>query len=247
MVHFNKLSQQIENASRKFLADIEGWRKSYFHPLKKLVEDYDTQEPAEWLQSLEEWATSAGIWPSATDPQHRLKRGSSHWQTRAYIWASRLKLDLVHLIHERCTLTKQRLELYQQLGLRYSSVLPSMLDEVQKLNLELHKLEINNPAAYQKSLDLREKIDALINKITDEILTTEKPLDLLISDPSRQEQTNKLLKIRGEIDDNLSSLSLVRRYSDWASQEPYIAEVIKYLDKVDAIMIHTKNQLNKGF
>ena len=87
----------------------------------------------------------------------------------------------------------------------------------------------------------------LISKISDEISTTEKPLDLLLSDPSRQEQTNKLLKLRGEVDNNSSSLSLIRRYIDWASQEPYIAEVVKYLDKADAIMIHMKGQIGKKF
>ncbi len=245
MPHFNRLNQQIETASRKFLADIEAWRKLHFHKLRKIVDEYGLEEPDEWISELKEWALNCSLWPDEGEPQHRLKRGAQHWQTRAFMWTSRLKVDLVRLIHERTTLTRQRLDLYTKLDLRYSSRLPDLLDKVQNLNLELHHIVIDNINKYHQAISLRESIDAFINQITNEIATTEKPLDLMLSDQSKSDFTNKLLKLRNEIDENLSSLSLVKRYLDWAAQEPYVAEVIRYLDKADAILTHTTNQVRK--
>ena len=245
MPHFNRLNQQIETASRKFLADIEAWRKLHFHKLKKIVDDYGLEEPEEWINKLKQWALNCSLWPDEGDPKHRLKRGAQHWQTRAFMWTSRLKADLVKLIHERTTLTRQRLELYTKLDLRYSSSLPDLVDKVQTLNLELHHIVIDDINKYHKAISLRESIDVFINQITDEIATTEKPLDLLLSDQTKSDFTSKLLKLRNEIDENLSSLSLIKRYLDWAAQEPYVAEVIRYLDKADAILTHTTNQIRK--
>lgn len=245
MAHFNILNQQIETASRKFLADIETWRKQYFHELKTIVDDYGIEEPDEWLEKLRHWAEKCYLWPGKDEPQHRLKRCPQHWQTRAFIWTTKLKRDLVMLIHERTTLTRQRITLYQQLDLRYSSALPELVEEIQKYNLELNEIDISTPPKYHKAINLREKIDNLLNLMTQEVLETEKPLDLMLSDASKSEQTTKLLKIRAESDENLSALSLVKRYLDWAANEPYIAEVIRYLDKADAIMTHTTNQLSR--
>lgn len=245
MGHFSRINQQIENASRKFLADIESWRKKHFHELKQLVDEFGIEEPEEWLDKLEKWAKTCDLWPSESDPQHRLKRSPAHWQMRAFIWTTRLKIDLTRLIHDRTSLSRQQLELYREIGLRYSSTLPNTIENIQTLNLKLHKLNITCPRTYREAMDIRAQIDQLIGSLTEDVLKTEKPLDLLMSDQSKREQTNKLLKLRSEIDDNSSTLSLVRRYLDWASQEPYIAEVIKYLDKTDAIMTHCVNQVRK--
>lgn len=240
---FDKLNALIQNASRKFLSDIEAWRKANFHELQQLVEQADLEHPEEWLEKLRQWALKTRLWPNEKEPQNRLSRNPMHWQVRAYLWMMRLKAELTHLVHEHCKLIRQQLEVFDELSLRYSSTLPKLVGEAEQLNISLHKLEIRDHQSHNRAIELRQRIEELFIKIAEEMELADKPLDLLMGDSHKKEQTNKIIKLRSDYDDISATFKLIKTYFDWASHEPYITEVIKYLERADATIIHMQRKL----
>lgn len=236
-IYFDKLNHLIQGASRKFLSDIEEWRKAHFAGLRKLVDDVDKIDAATWKLELHEWLETAQLLDENGNIPLDLPMTPHNWNSRCYLWLTKLKGEFVGLTHQRHAHTSEKIGIYQKLGLGMMlTETTEILQTVEDYAGQLHSVTVNSRSAHDQAVGFKTRIADCYEKLEEEIGRAEKSVDLTTTDPEQQLMIDRLDELRLIIDDIIAAMNLVQNYFDWAANDVYIKEVIMYLDRLEQLM-----------